>query len=143
MLSFCPGSGAIIGPFVVVAKGVKIGDEAIIEASCLIGEDTIIGKRVVIGQRVVIGNDCDIRDDVVLGKDAVIGTRSTIERGLRIPGGYKVPTNSHLRNLTANEAAEVTAASSMYCSCTAPKIITNIAGGNVFQYCQRCKKEYI
>lgn len=79
------GDGCLIGPFVEIQKGVKIGARTRIESHSFICTKVKIGKNVFIGHGVMFINDKypvhrDPKDweEVVLEDNVVIGSNATI-----------------------------------------------------------------
>ncbi|MGV8949917.1 MAG: UDP-3-O-(3-hydroxymyristoyl)glucosamine N-acyltransferase [Cypionkella sp.] len=67
------GTGAAIGPFVVIGAGVKIGNSARIASHVTIGEATVIGDDALILQGAHIGARVRIGDRFICHPGAVIG----------------------------------------------------------------------
>lgn len=69
------GARVSIQPYVVIERGVKIGDDTVVGAGCYIGQDTSIGSscliypRVTIRERARIGSRVIIHSGVMIGAD--------------------------------------------------------------------------
>ncbi len=72
---------------VIIGKGTKISETAIIEENCAIGEDCFIGHYVVmrpgtiIGDRTMIGHLSVFEGDCVVGNDCLIHAQCHITKG--------------------------------------------------------------
>ncbi len=67
------GARARIGPFAVIAKGVEIGEEAVIGAHSVIESKSKVGARTVIHPFVYVGHSCDIGSECEIQPHTVIG----------------------------------------------------------------------
>lgn len=84
------GANVFIGPFTVIEKGAEIGDNAVIEAQCFIGEDVKIGANahlypgVKIRERVQIGTNFIAHCGAVIGGDGFGYSIEMLPNGLPV-----------------------------------------------------------
>jgi UDP-3-O-[3-hydroxymyristoyl] glucosamine N-acyltransferase len=77
-----------------LAAGVSVGPFAVVERDARVGENTSIGAQVYVGEGVTIGRDCKIYPQVVIREGCVIGDRVIIQPGTVIGGdGYGFSTD--------------------------------------------------
>ena len=93
-----------IHPTAVIARGVKLGVDVVIEPYAVIGARTRLGDRVRIGAHCVIEEDCDLSEDVRLHPHVTLytkvklGKRTIIHSGARLGSdgfGYTFVDGQH------------------------------------------------
>jgi UDP-3-O-[3-hydroxymyristoyl] glucosamine N-acyltransferase len=72
---------ATIDPSVILAAGVKVGENVVVESGVTLGANTIIGANSYIGHDCVIGADCVISPGVMLYHKVRLGDKVTIHSG--------------------------------------------------------------
>lgn len=68
------GKNISIGPYAIIEKDVKIGDDTVIYGGCYIGYRSNIGKNCLIYPQVLIREKIEIGDRVIIHSGAVIGS---------------------------------------------------------------------
>lgn len=85
------GARVRIGAFTVIARGVSIGDDAVIASHCVVECDSQIGSKTVvhpfvyIGHHCTIGNECEINPNTTVGKEGFGYAHDSKFNHFRIP----------------------------------------------------------
>jgi len=90
--------GARIGSLAVVGEGARLGPRATVE-NAVVGSRVTIGEGVeivgsIVGAEVALGADCEVRNLSVVGPGATVGSGNTLDYGLRIGAGQRIPNNA-------------------------------------------------
>ena len=90
--------GARIGSLAVLGEGARLGAGATVE-NAVIGGRTTIGQGAeivgsIVGEEVELGPDCEVRNLSVVGPGASLGAANTLDHGLRIAAGQRIPDNA-------------------------------------------------
>lgn len=67
------GKDVLVGPFCVIAKGVKIGDGSVLYPNVTLYEGVTIGKNTIIHAGAIVREFCQIGKDSVIQNGAIIG----------------------------------------------------------------------
>jgi UDP-3-O-[3-hydroxymyristoyl] glucosamine N-acyltransferase len=97
------GKRVTLGPYSVVGKGCRIGDNAFVSSHCVlepfaaIGEGTFLAPHVVIGARCVIGRYCRIHSHTVIGSEGFGFATDGDGTHIRIPHHGRVVIEDDVR----------------------------------------------
>lgn len=86
----------ILGDYVYLGKGVKVGQDTFISHSCRIDEGTTIGTDVIIKDNVVIGKDCTLDDKVILRNNIIIGDKVVIKSEATINSEARIENKTYI-----------------------------------------------